>query len=254
MDWLQRLERRRVIRKLAGRILWKDIKAILCSWRVIFLLLVVGGYLVLPYVAEIDSINTGVFAYISMMLLTMLGMQLEPCFFLLPMTQKEIRQYITARTNLLLGGTAALSAGIAATMDLVGISVFIERGISSTLALLFTIGMMTGIFLYDNREKTMKEKNLKDRAKARKIRSICYLVFGCIAWCYQLTLVMFMKKEGSSKGFLMVSIVCFVALALMYVDMIRWTEFKELCKEAKRNNPWGALGRNYGSDGKKGAV
>lgn len=253
MDWLQRLERKRVIRKLAGRILWKDMKVILCSWRVIFLLLVVGGYLILPYVAEIDTLNTGAFAYIGILFLSMLGTQLEPCFLFLPMTQKEIRQYITVRMNLLLGGTAALSAGIAASMCLTGISVFAERGIASTLALLFMIELMTSVFLYDDREKAMRGKNLRGRAKGRKIRAICYLVFGTIAWCYQFILVMFME-EGSSKGFLAVGMVCFVVFALMYADMIRWTEFTELCRETKRNNPWGALGRNYGSDGKKGAA
>lgn len=253
MDWLQRLERRKVIRKLAERILWKDMKAVICSWRVIFLMLIVLGYLILPYVAEIDNLNTGVFVYVGIMFLSMLGMQLEPCFVFLPMTQKEIRQYVTARMNLLLAGTTALSAGIAAIMVLAGIPVFIERGIISTLALLFMIGLMNSVFLYDSREKAMRGKNLKGRAKGRKVRAICYLVFGTVAWCYQLILVMFMEQEKSNKGFLVASIVCFAVLALMYADAIRWTEFIEFRKETKAN-PWGILGRNYGSDGKKGAA
>lgn len=253
MDWLQRLERRRVIRKLAGRILWNDMKAIVCSWRVILLFLIAAGYLFIPYLEEIDTMNMGAFVYIGIMFLMMIGMQLEPFFFFLPVTQKEIRQYITVRMNLIIGGTAVLSAAIAAVMSLVGISVFVERGAASTLSLIFMIELCTAVFLYDSREKAMKEKNLHGRAKRRKIRGICYLVFGTIAWCYQVISVMFMEGKGSSKVLLLAGVLCFVILLLMYADVIRWTEFTEFRKETKRN-PWGALGRDYGSDGKKGAA
>ncbi len=252
MNWLQRLERRKTVRKLAGRILWKDMKAVFCSWRVIFLLLMVGGYLVFPYWAVIDTMNMGVFVYIGVIFLMMLGVQFEPYFFFLPVTQQEIRKYITVRMNLMIGGTVLSSAAVAVVMGLAGVSVYVERGAASTLSLLFLIEFCTAMFLYDNRGKEMRGENLHGKAKRRKIRFICYMIFMCVAWCYQIISVMFMKEENG-KGLLMIGILCFAILPLMYADIIRWTEYKEY-REKSKGNFLGTHERNRDLYGKKGAA
>lgn len=243
MDWLQRLERRKLIRKLAGRMLLKDLKAMVFSWKVIFLALAVTGFLVLPYFQSVRTANLGMFLYISMLACDMIGMQMETCFFFLPMTQKEIRQYLTARMQWMLGGTAALSAGIAAVLKIAGIPIFLERGVFSTFCLLFMIEFMAVIYLYEEREEAIKEEKAHGRAKARKIRGICYLVFGVLFMLYQFTITSFYGESWlkHGKAFIMVDVVCFVFLTFIHADVIRWSGFTKFRKIRKRQL-WGYSG------------
>ena len=248
MDWLERLERRKLIRKLARRMLWKDIKALVFSWRVFFLIFTVVGYLLFPYFASVDNVNMGLFVYITMLCLVMLGIEPEPIFCFLPMTKEEIRQCITDRMVLLLGGITVLSVGTAALLKFAGISVYLERGAMSTLALLDVTELIMMTYLYDNREKAKEEKSC-GKAKARKVRSICYLVFGTVAWCYQIIAVMFMERIGSvnDKVLLLRGAFCFAIIGLFYADLIRWTDFTKF----RKKKPWVIFGRSYSSENQK---
>lgn len=250
MDWLQRLEQRKFIRKLARRILFKDFKVLVLSWRIIFLILVVTGY-ILPYFASLDNINLGLFVYISMGFLTTLGIQSEPVFVFLPMTQKEIRQYLTFRMELLLGGMVVFAAAFAAAMKLIGVPLFLERGLMSTLSMLYVTELVFVIYLCDRHEKAQKGRKLSGRAKARRIRDICYLVFGTAAWCYQIIAAMFMEQTGEkiNQVLLLIAAVCFAVTGLCYVDVIHRTEFVKFQKERKG---MGIFGRSSSASEKEG--
>ena len=187
--------------------------------------------------------------YFDILFFAMLSMEAEPIFYFLPMTEKEIKQYITDRMVLVLGGITALSVGAAALLKLIGISVFLERGAMSTLALLDIAEVMVFVYLYDNREKAKEEKP-RGKAKARKVRGICYFVFMLAAFSYHILAGTLMElKEGSNyKIPLLIGIFCFAMMGLFYADMIRWmVDFTKF----RKKSTFTIFGRSYSSENQK---
>ena len=57
MDWTEKMEQKKKIRKMAYRMLWADFKDLVLGWKVILILLMYLGFFILPYINEPDDYN-----------------------------------------------------------------------------------------------------------------------------------------------------------------------------------------------------
>ncbi|MGN0507490.1 MAG: hypothetical protein ACI4FZ_13110 [Lachnospiraceae bacterium] len=235
MDWLQRLEQKKKIRKTAGRILAKDMKQLIFSWMVLVLLFVICFDLLFPYLKTIESLNIGVSFYLLMLLLMKLYAMPEQIFYFLPMTQKEIRQYLNARNNLLEAFMTLASVVLAAVLVLCGVNVFWERGLCALLMLLSTVEGISAAMFYDYREEAMRKEELHGRARVRRTRSILYFLYGIVLLIYEVIGITFAAAAEHQKIVLLFCLAGYISMVFIRKDVMRWTDFTEYRKVIRKN-------------------
>lgn len=157
MDWTEKMKRRREMEKMAARMLGCDLKNIIVSWKIILLILVIGLFLIWPYL-EIDQTGQGGFFFFLMTFLMLIYPVPEKIFFFLPMSEQDIRWYLSARCNLYSAGMVLISIGFAGVMELLGKTVYWLNGIQYLLIPLFMMEFLAYNGIEEFQEKTPRHK------------------------------------------------------------------------------------------------
>ena len=99
MDLTEKIEQKKKIRKMAYRMLWADFKDLMCSWKVLLVVLMYLGFFLLPYVKEMDDFNAAGMYYFVIWVFMALSALAEGAFNYLPLSTKDIVYYLKVRTN-----------------------------------------------------------------------------------------------------------------------------------------------------------
>ena len=57
MSFTEKAEKKKKLRKMAGRMLWADVKDLMCSWKGILVIGMYLGFFLLPYVKNVGRLN-----------------------------------------------------------------------------------------------------------------------------------------------------------------------------------------------------
>jgi len=148
MDWTEKFEHKKKIRKMAYRMLWADFKNPVLGWKVFLLVLMYLGFFLLPYVKEADDFNAVSMYYFVIWVFTALSALVETSFNYLPLSTKDIVYYLKIRTNHQVAWMVLVSVVSAIILDACGQEVFWERGLIILLFLLITVEWYSFIALY----------------------------------------------------------------------------------------------------------
>lgn len=233
MDWTDRREHRKKVRKMAAKMLWADFKDMFFSWRVLVLLMLYLCFVVLALIKDMDDYNVGACFYFITWVVMWLYALVEKVFNYLPVSDKDIILYMHHRTNLLTAWIVVLIAGTALLMDLFGVELFVERGVVCMLMLLFTVEWMHQTALFEN--SPGKGKWLTEElTTGQKVRYGCYFVYSIGFVMVSMLYGMFMESNENTKTWV-IAFAC--AYALMYVfraDISSWFVFDEYKKRGRR--------------------
>ena len=142
MDWTEKMEHKKKIRKMAYRMLWADFREMVLGWKVFLILLAYLGYFLLPYIAEYEDFNLAGMYYLIVWVAIALNAVSETSFNYLPLSTKDILYYLRIRTNHQVSWMVLVSVLTAIVMDAFGVKLFWERGLLILLFLLITVEFM----------------------------------------------------------------------------------------------------------------
>ncbi|MBO5351728.1 MAG: hypothetical protein J6J42_08130 [Lachnospiraceae bacterium] len=239
MDWTDKLEQNRKnkknLRKMAGRMLWADVRDVICSWKCLLLVFLYLGFLLLPYLKKVDTVNIGAYYYMTMWLLMLVEARVEKQFHFLPLSTKDIVYYLVYRTNLLTAWIMVISLATGLLLQAFGVEIFLERGIIMTTFLLVTL---EGMFLatlcgYCKPEKvSLMESGLP---RARKIRFAIYGVYCVVLLLVGIVVAMFMDYNENVGTKMMVVLGAYAVMFIFRADVMRWVKIEEYTKVHRRS-------------------
>lgn len=230
MDWITKLEEKKKIRTMAGRMLWADFRSFVCGWQVVFLLLEYLGLFLIPYI-ETEDYNVGAFYYCAMWVYLGLNAQFETAFNYLPLSTKQIRYYLRIRNSYLEAGMVFLSVVTASGMQLLGFAPLWERGLLVLLFLLMTNEWIALYTMYGYSKP--EEVGLFDQKypARRRFRMICYNLYSVAA--FVVTLI-YLTVTVPGKQALRVMLLAYLILFFMREDVRHWVSFPNYTKVARK--------------------
>lgn len=233
MDWTEKLEQKKKLRKMARRMLWADFKGMICGWKVILVVFVYLLIIVLPYAREVEDFNGFALSYVIMWVFITVSALYEKPFNYLPLTTEDIVYYLKYRTNLLETWLTLVSVGTGAVMYAVGEEMFLERGL---MILCFLLMALEGWFfelLYCHAKVQYDAENVKV-PKARKIRIILYGIYTIVVLFACMFVFMFMKYDGTVKVKLLVTVCAYLVMYIFRADVSHWVQFRGFVKPSER--------------------
>ncbi len=238
MDWTEKLEHKKKIRKMAYRMLWADFKDIVLGWKVILLLLMYLGFFLLPYVKEMDDFNAVSLYYFVTWVIMSMNALAETSFNYLPLSTRDIVYYLKIRTNHQEAWMVFVSGVSALILDAFGQEVFWERGLIILLFLLITVEWYFFMTLYGY-SKPDGANFLDDCIPVgRKIRIVIYNVYSIILLFGSMMVGLFMDYNEHAKTKLLVILCLYLVMYVFRADAARWVRFNEYCKTPRRSI-WG---------------
>lgn len=235
MDWTEKLEHRKKIRKMAYRMLWADFKDMICSWKVLLLVLMYLGFFLLPYVKEMDDFNAAGMYYFVIWVFMALSALAEGSFNYLPLSTKDIVYYLKVRTNHQVAWMVLVSGVSAIILDAFGVEIFWERGVIILLFLLVTVEWysFTALYGYSKPEGT----NFLDDCipTGRKVRIVIYNVYSLALLFAGMMIGMFMDCNEHAKTKVLVVLCLYLVMYIFRADAAHWVRFNEFSKTPRRS-------------------
>lgn len=235
MDWTEKIEQKKKIRKMAYCMLWADFKDVVLGWKGILLVLMYIFYFMIPYSREVDDVNIAIVYYLVMWVITALSALAENSFNYLPLSTKDILYYLKCRTNHLTAWMVLVSVGSGLILDAFGTEMFWERGIISLLFLLATVEWHFFMALcgYSRQEKISLLES--DIPKARKIRIVIFNIYYLVFIFANMIVAMFMDYNEHAKTKLFVFLIAYLVMYIFRADAARWVYFNEYRKATSRS-------------------
>ena len=235
MDWTEKLEHKKKIRKMAYRMLWADFRELVLSWKVLLLALMYLGFFFLPYFKGLDDFNSAALYYFVIWVFTALTAMPEAAFNYLPLSTKDIIYYLKCRTNHQTAWFVLVSGLTALILDATGVDVFWERGLITLIFLLVTEEWYFFMTLYGY-SKPMEISFLDTGIPVgRKVRIAIYNVYSVILLFVCLIVGMFMDYNENAKTKLLVLLCAYLVMYIFRADAVRWVHFNEYNKAPRRN-------------------
>lgn len=227
MNWTEKLERRKKIRKMAYRMLWADFKDVVMSWKAIMLVLMYLGFFLFPYYKDMEGFNFACIYYFVVWVLMMVSALMETSFNYLPLSTKDIVHYLKTRTNHQEAWIVLLSGVSAIVMDAAGVEIFWERG---ALVLIFLLTTVEATFVISLTGYSVPEKKTMKEAGAplaRRVRQVVYIFYGLVLLFGSLIAGMFMKPNENAKVILLVVLCAYLVMYIFRADVAGWVKFAE---------------------------
>ena len=238
MDWTEKIEQKKKIRKMAYRMLWADFKDLMCSWKVLLVVLMYLGFFLLPYVKEMDDFNAAGMYYFVIWVFMSLSALAEGSFNYLPLSTKDIVYYLKVRTNHQVAWMVLVSGVSAIILDAFGVEIFWERGVIILLFLLVTVEWysLTALYGYSKPEGT----TLLDDGipKGRKVRVVIYNIYSLALLFAGMFIGMFMNNNEHAKTKVLVILCLYLVMYIFRADVVKWVRFNEFSKTPQRSM-WG---------------
>ena len=238
MDWTEKIEQKKKIRKMAYRMLWADFKDMVLGWKVFLILLAYLGYFLLPYYNPYEDFNMAGMYYMVVWVIIGLNALSETSFNYLPLSTKDIVYYLKVRTNHQIGWMVFISILSAIVMDACGAEVFWERGLVILLFMLISMELMFILTLDGYSKPQGTPLSSASIPKSRKVRIVIYSVYGIAALFASMLIGMFMVYNENAKTKLLVFLCVYLVMLIFRADVVRWVDFKEFNKTPRRSM-WG---------------
>lgn len=237
MDWTEKIEHKKKIRKMAYRMLWADFKDVMLGWKVFLVIGTYFGFLLLPYVSSEEYNFAGMY-YLFMWVVLALNAVSETSFNYLPLSTKDIVYYLKVRTNYQTGWLILISVLSGITLDAFGQEVFWERGLIILIFLLITVELMFLLTL-DSYSRPHGTTFLEsDIPTGRKVRLVVYAICGIVVLVGTMLVGMFMDYNEHAKTKLLVVLCIYLVMYIFRADVVRWVQFNEFNKTPRRSM-WG---------------
>lgn len=230
MDWITNLEEKKKIRKMARRMLWADFRSFVCSWQVVFLLVMYLGLFLMAYI-ETENYNAGAFYYCAMWGYLGLNAQFETAFNYLPLSTKQIRYYLHIRISYLEAGMVFLSVVTASGMQLLGFAPVWERGLLVLLFLLMTSEWIALYTMYGYSKPEGVGLFDQEYPAGRRFRMICYNVYSVAALIGTMS---YLTVAAPGKQALWVMLIAYLILFFMREDVRHWVNFPNYTKAVRK--------------------
>lgn len=227
MDWTEKVEQKKKIRKMAYRMLWADFKDVVMSWNVLMLMMMFFGFFLFPYFKDMEDFNFACMYYFVVWVLMKVSALTENSFNYLPLSTKDILYYLKIRTNHQEAWIVLLSGVLAIVLDAAGVEVFWERG---ALVLIFLLTTVEATFIISLSGYSVPEKKTMKEAGAplaRRVRQVVYIIYGLILLFGNLIVSMFMKPNEDAKIILLVVLCAYLVLYIFRADVAGWVKFAE---------------------------
>ncbi len=235
MSFTEKAEKKKKLRKMAGRMLWADVKDLMCSWKGILVIGMYLGFFLLPYVKNVGRLNIGAMFYFVMWVLGMLNALSETSFNYLPLSTGDIVYYLKCRTNFVIAGMTTLSVLTGALLHVFSDGIFLERGLAVLLFLLFTVEWLFFTTLYGYSKPLGITFTDPSIPKARKVRIVIYNTYWILMFIIGMLMWMFMELDENSGKKLLFSLCVYLIMFIFRADAMRWVRFNEFVKAGNRN-------------------
>jgi len=233
MDWTEKVEQKKKLRKMARRMLWADFKGVICGWKCILVVFLYIFFILLPYNKNLDEINGFAWSYAIMWVFIAVSALYEKSFNYLPLTTEDIVYYLKYRSNLLAAWLILVSVGTGAVMYVAGVEMFVERGL---LILCFLLMALEGWFfetLYGYAKAQYDAENV-NVPKERKVRIILYSIYTTVVLFVCMLVFMFMKYDGTVKVKLLVTLGVYLVMYIFRTDVSHWVQFRGFVQSGER--------------------
>jgi len=235
MDWTEKIEQKKKIRKMAYRMLWADFKDMVLGWKVFLLILMYLGFFLLPYVKEAEDFNAVSMYYFVMWVFMAVSALMENSFNYLPLSTKDIVYYLKVRTNHQVAWMVLVSGVSAIVLDAFSVELFWERGVMILLFLLVTVEWYTFMTLYGY-SKPLGTTFLDDCIPTgRKVRIAIYNIYSIVLLFGSMIVGMFMKDNEHAKTKVLVVLCLYLVMYVFRADAVRWVRFNEFNKTPRRS-------------------
>lgn len=235
MDWIDKMEQKKKIRRMASKMLWADFRDMICSWRIIVFLAVYVFFFLMALIKDMDDLNAGACFYFIVWVVMGLYALMENIFNFLPISSKDIIYYLNHRTNLLTTWVLILFIGTAAVLNGFGVELFIERGIVSMVMLWSSIEWMYQASLFEN--SPGKGKVMTDLlTTGQKVRYCLYFAYSIILVMVSMLYSMFMENMETAQIMAPVLLGAYIVLFFFRFDLMRWFSFD--CYRQKVRQVW----------------
>lgn len=237
MDWTEKFKHKKKLRKMAYCMLWADFKDLVCSWKVVLLVLIYLFFFLLPYYKDMEDFNGASMYYFMMWVIMAMNALAETAFNYLPLSTRDIVYYMKTRTNHQVAWIVLVSCLTALIMDAAGVDVFWERGLLGTIFLLVTIEWMFFMTLYSYSKPYGTTFLDPCIPKARKVRIAIYNTYSIVVLFGSMLLWMFMDYNENAKIKLLVVLCVYLVMYIFRADAVRWVRFDE-CWKTPRRSMW----------------
>jgi len=238
MDWTEKIEHKKKIRKMAYRMLWADFKDMVLGWRALVVVLSYICFFLLPYYNPYEDFNLAGMYYLIVWVVITLNALSETSFNYLPLSTKDIVYYLKIRTNHQISWMVLLSGLSGIILDACGQEVFWERGLLILLFLLITLEFMFIITL-DSYSRPHGVSFMDANCPvSRKVRTVIYFIYGFGALMGSMIVGMFMVYNEHSKTKLLVFLCIYLVMHIFRADVASWVRFSEFNKTPRRSM-WG---------------
>ena len=237
MDWTEKIEHKKKIRKMAYRMLWADVKDFMLGWKAFFAVCMYLGFFLLPYL-KMEDYNFACMYYFVIWVITAVNAVSETVFNYLPLSTKDIVYYLKVRTNHQTAWLVLVSGLSAVVLDAFGVEVFWERGLTILVFLLITVEWMFFLTLYSYSKPNGVSFLDGSIPTGRKIRIVIYNIYVFCSLCACIIVGMFMDMNEHAKTKLLVMVCIYLVMYIARADAASWVRFKEFYK-TPRKNMWG---------------
>jgi hypothetical protein len=238
MDWTEKLEHKKKIRKMAYRMLWADFKDMVLGWKVFLLILMYLGFFLLPYVKKVEDFNAVSMYYFVTWVVMSLNALAETSFNYLPLSTKDIVSYLKIRANHQIAWMVLVSGVSAIVLDVCGQEVFWERGLIVLVFLLITVEWMFFMTLYGYSKPYGANFSDDSIPLSRKVRIVIYNVYSVCLLFGSMFVGMFMKYNENAKTKILVILCLYLIMYIFRADAVSWVRFNEFNKTPRRSM-WG---------------
>ena len=235
MDWTEKIEQKKKIRKMAYRMLWADVRDLVMSWKVLFVITTYFGFFLLAYLEEAETYNAAAMCYFVMWVFSAIGALSETSFNYLPLSSKDIVYYLKCRTNHLAAWLVLISGITGIALDAAGAEVFWERGLIILLFLLIILEWYFGMMLYSYSKPEQVRFYDAEMPKSRMVWVIIYNFYSVILLFASMIVGMFMKYNEHAKTKVLVVLCAYLVMYIFRAEAVRWVEFKEYNKTPRRS-------------------
>ena len=235
MDWTDKLQQKKKLRKMAGRMLWADVKDMMCSWKGILVACMYLCFFLLPYLNNAERLNIGAMFYFVMWVIGALSALSETSFNYLPLSTKGIVYYLKCRTNLIIAWMTAISVGTGAVLYALGAEIFLERGLGVLVFLLITVEWLFFMTLYGYSKPLGINFLDPDIPTARKVRIAIYNIYSVVMMVMGMFMWMFMDFDENNQKKLLFAVCAYLIMFIFRADAARWVRFNEFSKGVNRN-------------------
>lgn len=237
MDWTEKLEHKKKLRKMAYRMAWADFKDFVLGWKGLLVFLTYFGFFLMPYV-KTEQYNFAGMYYFATWCVIAINAIAETSFNYLPLSTKDIVYYLKCRTNFQIAWVVLLSVLSGIILSGFRQEVFWERGLVILIFMLVTVEFMFFVTLqsYSKPNKVSFFDALIP--KGRKIRVIFYYVYELALLFACMFIGMFMKDNENATKKLLVLLCLYLVMYIFRADAAGWVRFDEFNK-APRESMWG---------------